>query len=135
MKNMTKLIALALVAVMCVALLVACAPASKPADAKAALEKNGYTVVLVDNETALKAAELLAGIDDLVATVNGTKKDGDKIEHVAIYYFEDSEAASEAYDKLVDDSDEEKDDETDWVFKKSGKMVYYGTEAAVKAAR
>ncbi len=136
MKNVAKIVALALVAVMCVALLASCAPASDPKKAEAALDENDYTVVLVDNETALKAAELLAGIDDLVATVSGTKKEGDKLLHVSIYYFEDSEAASEAYDKLADDSDKEKNEEdTDWVFKKSGKMVYFGNEAAIKAAR
>jgi hypothetical protein len=139
MKKITKILAIALLAIMSLTVLAACAPNADPDKAKAALEKNEYKATK-STGMAVDATELLLGIDDLECIITGTKtvenEDGEtKVEHVTIYYFEDAKAAKAAFAKLQGESDEEKEEETDWVFKQSGAMVYYGTKAAVKAAR
>ena len=135
-KSIIKVLALALVVVMSCALLVACAPAKDPADAKAALEENGYAVTKLDNEGLGKlafAAFEIAGIENATNVVSGTNNDG---EHVTIFYFEDNAAANDEWEDVQEyANDENKDDESDWVCKKSGNMIYFGTKAGVKAAK
>lgn len=136
MKKFAQLISLALVAVMCVALLASCAPASDPAKAEKALKDAGYTTVkdtTVKDTTA--AYKLLTG-KNVNTVLTGTKTDDDKnVQHITIVYFDKAEDAKTAYEKLADESDKEKKDESDWVFAKSGTMVYWGTKTAVKDAR
>lgn len=135
-KSIIKVLALVLVVVMSCTLLVACAPAKDPADAKAALEKNGYTATKIDNEGLAAigfAIFTAAGIEDLKSVVSGTNDDG---EHVTIFYFEDADAANDEWEDVQKYADGEKDDEeSDWVLKKSGNMIYFGTKAGVKAAK
>ena len=122
MKNtIIKIVALALIAVMACALLVACAPNSDPDKAVAALKENGYTAVKVDD---------YMGLDGVECAVTGVKGllSGDM---VVIVYFEDRASANAAWDELK----EEAEDEENYVIEKSGKMIYFGTEEAVKAAR
>lgn len=134
MKKYAQLISLALVAVMCVALLASCAPASDPDKAVAALKDAGYTAVKDTNFTPA-AYKALTGTN-ISAVVTATKTDDDKnVQSVTIVYFENAKDAKTAYEKLEDKSNEEKKDESDWVFAKSGKMVYWGTKTAVKEAR
>lgn len=134
MKKYAQLISLALVAVMCVALLASCAPASDPDKAVAALKDAGYTAVKDTNLTPA-AYKVLTGTN-ISAVVTATKTDDDKnVQSVTIVYFENAKDAKTAYEKLEDKSNEEKKDESDWVFAKSGKMVYWGTKTAVKEAR
>jgi hypothetical protein len=134
MKKSIRIIALALVAVMMCVTLVACAPAKDPADAKAALEDAGYVVTKLDNEGLGKlafAAFELAGIEGAKNVVSATK-DG---EHITIFYFEDNAAANAEWEDVQEYATGEKDEESDWVCKKSGNMIYFGTSAAVKAAK
>ncbi len=133
MKKLTKILTLLLLVVLCLTMLVACAPNSDPDKAQASLKEAGYTVVRSDKLAALF-------LDDLDCLITGTKsvetEDGEtKIEHVSIYYFHNAEAAKKAWESIQDESEDEKDDESDWVCKISGKMIYYGTKAAVSAAR
>ena len=132
MKKLVRVLSFALVALTLCTLFAACAPAKDPADAKAALEDAGYVATKTDG-----AILALAGIKDCTDVVTGTKKEDDKIESVSIYYFETAEAAEEAFEKIEDLIEELKteDDASDFVFKQSGKIVYGGTKAAVKAAR
>ena len=131
MKKFAQLISLALVAVMCVALLASCAPASDPAKAEKALKDAGYTTV----KDTTAAYKLLTG-KNVKTVLTGTKTDDDKnVQHITIVYFDKAEDAKTAYEKLADESDKEKKDESDWVFAKSGTMVYWGTKTAVKDAR
>lgn len=131
MKKFAQLISLALVAVMCVALLASCAPASDPAKAEKALKDAGYIVDATAITLLVKAA---AG--SVKTVVSATKTDNDKnVQHVTIVYFDSAEDAKTAYEKLQSVSDKEKKDESDWVFAKSGTMVYWGTKTAVKDAR
>ena len=118
MKKFAKITAVVLVAVMALALLVACGPASDPDKAKKALEDNGYTVVNLP----------AGGIAGIKAIVSGTKGLlSGNAQTITIYYFNDAESANNAWEEIKDKSD--------WVVAKSGAMIYYGTSQAVKDAR
>ena len=136
MKKITKILAIALLAIMSLTVLAACAPNADPDKAVKSLEKNGYKA---GKEDGLLSGILSLGLEGLDCIVSGSKsvedKDGEtKIEHITIYYFEDSDAAKAAFEKLQSKSEDEKEDETDWVFKQSGAMIYYGTKAAVSSS-
>ncbi len=125
-KTFVKLMALALVAVFACVTLASCSlggPNADPKKAKEALEDNDYTVLLVDSELLLP--------DDVEATL--TAYNGD--EYIFITYYEDAEAANEAWEKAEDEAEELKEKYEDLVLKKSGKMIYMGTKEAVKAAK
>ncbi len=135
MKKFVKLLTLTLAVALCVVLLAACAPNSDPDKAKASLEENGYTAVKVNPNVSIGIIDINTN-KDIDCIVSGTKVVDDKVEHVAIYYFVSASAANDAWEDMQEEADKAKDDEdTDWVCKKSGKMIYYGTEAAVKAAQ
>ena len=134
MKKTIKILSLALVAVMAVAMLVACGPASDYKKAEKALKDNKYAVVTVDNKLALGVTTALIGAEsgDIVATVVGTN--GDEV--VNIWYFKDSSTAKKYWDKAKEyGENQKKDKDSDWVVKKSGKMIYFGTKQAVKDAK
>ena len=135
MKKFAKIMAVALVAVLTIAALVACGPASKPDKAVAALKENGYAVVSVIGADSsakqlildgiAKAAGLQAG--DIIATVEATNGN----EGISITYFKSASVAKSYWnankDKMVE--------KEGWVNKLSGSMIYTGTEQAVKDAR
>ena len=137
MKKFAQFISLALVAVMCVALLASCAPASDPDKAVAALKDAGY---VAGKDTGLSAFISALTGNKLSAVVSGTKTDDDKnLQTVYILYYETADDAKSAYEssalkKYFDDKKENKE-ETDYVYAKSGKMVYFGTKTAIKDAR
>ena len=134
MKKFAKITAVALVVVMALAVLVACGPAADPDKAVAALKENDYVAAKVTT----------GGYNGMVAMVTGTKGvlgsllSGEKqFQTITIYYFESTSAANDAWEKIKSDSDKdkEKNKDSDWVCKKSGKVIYYGTKQAVKDAR
>ncbi|MCH5157188.1 MAG: hypothetical protein J1G02_04860 [Clostridiales bacterium] len=138
MKKFAKITAVALVAIMALALLVACGPASDPQKAIDALKKHEYTAA--KDTTLVPAALTLAGVKGVDAVVSGSKtvKDGDKnkVESVTIVYFTDSAAAKDAWAKVEEYAKKDnKDNDSDWTVKQSGAMIYWGTSAAIKAAR
>ena len=134
MKKFTKIMAVALVAVLALAALVACGPASDPKKAAQALKDNGYAVVSVIgadgtlSQAALDVTAKAAGLEagDIIATVTATSGS----ESISITYFKNASVASK-YWKENKDSMPEKEG---WVGKQSGSMIYYGTEQAVKDA-
>ena len=140
MKKFVKILSLSLVAVMLLATLASCAPASDPDKASQALKDDGYKVVK-DTTILPDAFKLLQY--DLDAVLTGTKtvkdKDGNnKVETVTIFYFANKEDAEKAYEKVKDEEKDSKKDseESNWVSAtKSGKMVYFGTKQAIKDAR
>jgi hypothetical protein len=77
----------------------------------------------------------MAKIDGLEAAINAIKDE----DLVSIYYFEDKEAAEEAYEKLEEQYNElvEEADEDDPEIKlgKSGNMIWMATKDAIKAAK
>lgn len=136
MKKLLQWISLTLVLVTVLALFASCAPAADPADAVAALKDAGYTA-LVD-KVAAPALYIQATGKTVTAAVIGEKLDEDgKNQIVTILYFESAADAKAAYDTeaLRADVSATQGSATDWVYAKSGSMIYWGTKAAVKAAR
>ena len=135
MKKFVQLISIALLAVMCVALLASCAPASDPDKAEKALKDAGYVV----NSKAISTA-VRVFLKDVQSVVAASKTDDDKnVQTVIIIYFNDADAAKSAYEdstlkKYFDDKKENKE-ETEYVYARSGKMIYWGTKTAIKDAR
>ncbi len=132
MKKTIRLIALSMVLVMAVLAFASCgAPNSDPDKAKKALEEEGYSVLIIDSEAALATYKALYG-GELKAVLTATKGilSGNAL---TILYYGSSADADAAYDAVKKES-EDKDDDSDYEFKKSGKMVWFGHKDAVKAA-
>lgn len=140
MKKFSKVLACALATVLAVLCLVACAPNSNPDKAVEALEGKGYTVVATKGE-ALSFIELGTGCErgDISAFVVATKVNEDKtLETVTIVYFKDASTCKDKWESVKSylvKEDGEKAEESDYTVERSGKMIYAGTEAAIKAAR
>ena len=133
MKKLIKLSALALVLIMMVAAFASCAaPAKDPKDAKKALEDADYEVMLIDDKDALK----YTGVDGLTAYLSAMNEDG---EGIMIYYFEDKDAANDAWEDIEkaaeEMAEEAEEDDPEITWKKSGSMIWIGTKAAIKAAK
>lgn len=138
MKKFAKIAALALVVVMSLAVLVACAPNSNPDKALEALKKNGYTAAKDAN--VVPAALTLVGVKGVDTVISGTKSSGEgddaKVDHVTVIYFASADQAKTAWDKVKSYAEKDKDSkESDWTITQSGKMIYYGTKAGIAAAR
>lgn len=137
MKKFVKVMAVALVAVLALAALVACGPASDPDKALAALKKHEYTAA---KDTVVVPLALTAmGVKGVDTVISGSKsvKDGDKnkVESVTVIYFTDAKAAKDAWAKVEEYANKEnKDKDSDWTVKQSGAMIYYGTKAGINAA-
>lgn len=151
MKKILSLMMVLALAVSCMFVFASCGgggatPNEDPEEAKDALKDADYEVEMIEGE----ALEYAFDYDGLEAVVAGVKMDADiediedledledmKIEAVTIFYFEDEDAAKDAFEDIEDeagDSAEEMGIE-DYVCKQSGKMVWIGTKAAVKAAK
>lgn len=134
MKKAFRILALSLVLVTLVAALASCGgPAKDPDDALAALKDNDY--VAAEDKLIIPGALKLLGVADIDSVVSGTATIDDKVEHVTIIYFVDKEAANEAWEKVEKYATDNKKDDSDWIVKKSGAMIYYGTSAGIKAAK
>ena len=134
MKRILKISALTLAMLMMTLALASCfGPAADPAKAEAALKENGYAVTMKDGKL-VEAVAMLLGIDDLDAQITAISKE-DMDDFITIYYFETKEAADKAWDKIKEEAEEKNDEDTEVVIKKSGKVIYFGTKNAVKAAR
>ena len=134
MKKTMKLIALALVLTLSVVMLASCfGPNADPEKAIAALKENDYKAA--QDKTVLPLIFAGLGVKDVDAVVTGTAVIEDKAEHVTVVYFETAEAAEAAWEDLKEYAEKEDKDEedTDWTIAKFGKMIYWGTKAAIKA--
>ena len=138
MKKLAKITAVVLVAIMAVAVLVACGPASNPDKAIASLERRGYTNPAKD-EVLVKLPLKERGVKGIETVVIATKsvKDGDnsKLESVTIIYFDSAASASDAYSVVEGFANSHKTNNDDWIVEQSGRMIYYGTSQAIKDAR
>ena len=135
MKKLVKVLAVVLV-MLTLSLAVACAPNANPEKAKESLEKNGYAVSLATDAFGLAITEGILGLDrgDLVAVLTAGNEEG---EAITIVYFEEADDARDCYKEYKDDLKElleTDDEEKEIVAKQSGKMIYIGTKAAIKAA-
>ncbi len=127
-KTMTIVALVALVSVLCVAM-VACIP-SDPNKAISNLEKEGYTAA--KDTTVIPVALRLAQVKGVETVVTAMNKDG---EHVTLIYFDSKDNAEAAYSTVetyAKKNDKEKDEVA---IKKSGKVIYYGSEAGIKAVK
>ena len=128
MKKFARILCVMLVAVMLVCTLASCiAPKGDPDKAEKALEKEGYTVTVIDS-----AAVLPDGVEAYLSAFKGD-------EGVMIYYFESAKDAKEYWKDHEDDikemKEEAKEEGEKLVVKKVGKMIWVGTPKAVKAAK
>ena len=139
MKKFAKVMAVALVAVMALALLVSCGPASDPDKALAALKENGYAAAAkLTDAISLGAADAIVSATrgDITAIVKATKTDdNDNLQTITIWYFKNAEAAKNAAEKAEEYANAQKGNSTSWEFGHTGAMIYWGTSAAIKAAR
>lgn len=141
MKHVARILTLTLAVILLCGTLTACgAPAKDPEDAKAALKENGYTIL--ESDTALPIAFKALGYDlttVISATKTATDDKGDTVlEHVTVFYFADKDNATKAMEKVKKEAEDDKkdQDESRWIEPtQSGAMIYYGTKAAVKAAK
>ena len=134
MKKFAKVMAVMMVAVIALALLVSCAPNSDPDKALSALKENGYTAAR--DSLIVPTALTLVGVKGIEVVISGTKVVDGTTEHVTIIYFNNSSSANDAWDDVKKYAEDNKDDkDSNWVFAKSGAMIYYGTSAAIKAAK
>lgn len=130
MKKLVKSLAIVMLIVMSLTLLVSCGPNSDPDKAIASLKDNNYAAI---KDTALAGVIglFLGDVKAIDAIVVGTNAE----EIITIVYFKDSKTASTYWDKMQEYADKEnKDKNPDWVVKKSGKMIYFGTKEGAKAA-
>ena len=120
MKRIISAILVCVLMMGCVLALVSCGgPKKNPEKAKKALEKADYEVTLLDGDKT--------GDDKIEAIVSAAKDD----DAIVITYFAKKADAKEAFEEL----EELMGEEEDVVIGRSGKVVWYGTEAAVKAAK
>ena len=134
MKKTIKLIAFALVLSLSVITLASCLPPNlDPEKAVAALKENDY--IAAEDDTLLPLVFAGLGIKNVDTVVTGTAIIDKKGEHVTIIYFEEAEDATAAWEKVKESAEKEdkKEDDSDWTINKFGKMIWYGTEAAIKA--
>lgn len=137
MKKTLRFLALAMISVIVCLTLASCGgPNADPDDALAALKENGITWAAKDKYAVPTALKLL-GVDGIDCVVSGTGKIDEKYAHVTIIYFEEADDANDAWEKVEDYANDKKGDaeDSDWVCKKSGKMIYYGTKDAINAAK
>ena len=135
MNKTIRVIAVAMLALILVLSLASCGgPNPDPEKALASLKENGIVWAAKDDyviPTALK----IANVDGVKTAVSGTGKIDGEWAHVTIVYFNDAAAADAAYESVEDYAAKDKKEDTDWVFAKSGAMIYWGTSAAINAAK
>ena len=139
MKRTIRILSLALCLALFALALVACGPKSDPEKAKKALEKNGYTIdSAVDYLAGLATA--ITGNKTIDTTLTAHKdvedKDGNtKTQFITIVYYKTAADAKADWENAKKDAEDDKQGEdSDWVVARSGRMIYWGTKAAVKAA-
>ncbi len=136
-KTFVRLIALAVITAFACMTLASCGallgPATDPDKAEKALEKKDYEVEVADSNTELAMFEFM-GVKDLECVLTAYNEDDDE-DAIVIFYFKDKGAAEEGFEALEDYAEEAGEEVDDFVFKKSGKIVYMGTKKAVAASR
>ena len=138
MKKIISFVCLLALTLSCLFVFTSCGgPNSDPDKALAALKENGVSWAAKDDKL-IPGLLKIAGIDGVDCVVSGTGEIDDEYAHITIIYFNDADAAKAEWEDVQEYAEDEKDDEAEesnWVCKKSGKMIYYGTENAIKAAK
>ena len=151
MKKWLKIIALSLALIMSVMAFAACdngkddddekketaVPNSDPDKAEEALEDADYEVYTMDSADELAFLEETFG-EGIEAYISATKvgEDEELEDAIVIIYYEDEDAAADAYD-TVEEFMEMELEEVDLTvtMDTDGNMIWYGTKDAIKAAK
>ena len=141
MKNFTRIVAIALVLVMTVAVFASCAQNAKGYDkAKKALANAGYVVESDAGEWGSQVNDL-QGVIYAYKIREGTENDKNPKASggIVIYYFKSEKAANRAWDKTIKNDYESAKkraakEEMELISKREGKVVYYGTQDAIDIA-
>ena len=141
MKKFLKAMLAAMLIAITAVTVCSCGVPSDPAKAKENLKKNGYAVDDTVVTAAIKVVTLVpygaTFPQNIVSSLWATNADG---ETVLIVYCKDADSAKKVNEisrKLYDEvkkKDRENDTKTDIRSGMSGKVVYIGTKAGVKAA-
>ena len=138
MKKVVKILALIMAVLMCIFAVVACSsdkdadamkPNTDPNKVKQALEGKEYMVTVVDDGTVLETLGV-SGLSSVISAVSNDKKDA-----LAVYYFKDSDSAKKSYDVLKAEAEKSKKTYGNVSVGIFEKMIWYGTETAIKAAK
>ena len=127
-KNIFRIISFVLMTVVSCAFLSACSPLSDSDKTSESLEAAGYSVIYNTGEGEANAAALPQGAKATILAYNGN-------EFINITYYEDAETAEEAWDAVLQSTQEIQKNYEDFVCEKSGSVIYYGTEQALKDAK
>lgn len=126
MKKFLAITSVIVLAIVLATMLMACTPSADSVVKK--YEDKGYEVKLIDDETALEAAALIAG-GDLEYQIIAANEDG---EAVTIYCFKNSDDAKKFYEDGKESLEEGGSYAEAMDIKKSGNAVAAGTKEAVK---
>lgn len=144
MKKFSKILAIIFVVVLATLSMVACAPSKNPEKALQSLRDNGYDAAMLTKSTQTDpffeltfdkiASKICTSVDErdsLVAVVSGVKSG--EGETITILYFD----SKDSMEKRWNDARVylEKETYKELVVERSGKIIYVGTKAAIKAAR
>ena len=128
MKRILSAVLVCVLLVGCVFALASCgAPNSDPAKAEAALKEEGYTVVAIPT----------FGFAGVKKAISAFKGEDDAAEGIQIFYLDEDADADKVYEeieKLYNDAKEE-DEDIDLKIGKADGMIWFGTAAAIKAAK
>ena len=137
MKKFFRILAATMLLAVMATTLCSCGVPSDATKAKANLEKNGYTVVMLQGSYKGSIISINTGVEYTVTGTNGE-------ETVSIIYYSAKESADKAYNELKASYDDGKITKENYdkdkaaldniKFGKSGKVFYSGTKAGVKAA-
>ncbi len=128
MKTLKRLFLLALVLIPTLVLVSCKQPNANPEKAKAALEENGYITTLTDYG---KNAQLLTGTKVVSAIPL-------KTEFIWVFYFDSAADCNDSWEEIKEKytaEAEKENEDAEIIVKKSGKMIYVGTEQAIKDAK
>jgi len=137
MKKALRLVSLVMVVVVMALALVSCGgPNADPDKALEAL-KEEKNMVAGEDKLLIPIALRAAGVDGVDTVISASGKIDDEYAHVTVVYFEEAEDAKEAWETVEKYAEDNKSKEAgdDWVCKQSGKMIYWGTKAAINAAK
>ena len=137
MKKTIKILLSVVTVIFCFSFVSCGGPNTDPDKAMEALKENGVNWVTKD-DVAMPLVLRGLGIEDVDCVVSGTGKIDGEYAHITIIYFEEAEDAKKEWEDVQKYAKDDKDDEakdSEWVCKKSDKMIYYGTKNAVAAAK
>ncbi len=129
--NKILIVATFLLIAVTISLLASCGtPAADPKDAETALTEHGYTI---RNSDAISGYWTSKGVKKISKIVVAEKEYADDDDEICIMYFEDAEAAEDAFPVIKKWIADEVDD-IDEILEISDNMIYFGDKTAADDA-